>query len=554
LDIDIGDYSKVDYFVMSKIPVIKGHRNSPNLVESQLNVIMERISMLKKKRPRALTEEQRLDILMLYHRLQANDLEEQRKQPELKKAKGNYQERVSSLLGYGKQTVSDTYRDWRNSCQVLSALPPANRTRKRERIPKTSEVICAIRELILERRVQKKQVLARHVWDLMCQRKWLIVDESDRKACASSQRAVRRYLERRGFCGRGGSTGTPLKETQSIIIARTRYLQRLIENANLPPEQQLRLVDVDESCIYLRPKKVDVCFNESKDAKPVRSRMKYDGERISFVMAIQSAKPNSNNNALSITGDCAGVVPNSLWIFESGQIQEDFNSLNFSDWFKTKLLPNLHQPSLIRLDNASYHTALPTNIANITKLKKEEVRSVLIEAGIECKPFDTFSTLRLKLKEYLSKIEPEIVELAKAQGHEVLFTPPFHYDLRPMEMLWSRVKGEICRSNNVDTDVDVVLQKLRTVFENLESDPSPVQMFYDRVAKTEDLYCQADAEEDEYEGEFLANESGEDNDEEPEELEDRSLSIASNSDEDHWFETPFEESNNVPIDSLPDDE
>merc|ERR1719380_216298 len=36
-----------------------------------------------------------------------------------------------------------------------------------------------------------------------------------------------------------------------------------------------------------------------------------------------------------------------------------FNGTNFKAWFRDQLLPNLHQPSLIMLDNAAYHRVKP---------------------------------------------------------------------------------------------------------------------------------------------------------------------------------------------------
>jgi transposase len=34
------------------------------------------------------------------------------------------------------------------------------------------------------------------------------------------------------------------------------------------------------------------------------------------------------------------------------------NRKNFENWFKTELIPKLEEPSLIIMDNASYHSGL----------------------------------------------------------------------------------------------------------------------------------------------------------------------------------------------------
>ena len=152
------------------------------------------IAELKSKRPRALTEEQKLDILVAYHSLQAEDAKEPLENP-AQKPKGHYQQRVSALLGYSTKTVGLVYRDWHHHLQIQVAMPPANRLPKQQRIPKSNDVLLAVRTLVREKRSSNERVVARHVLDLMRQRKWLVVDDQDPKAYASSLRCVRRYLK-----------------------------------------------------------------------------------------------------------------------------------------------------------------------------------------------------------------------------------------------------------------------------------------------------------------------------------------------------------------------
>ena len=189
------------------------------------------IAELKSKRPRALTEEQKLDILVAYHSLQAEDAKEPLENP-AQKPKGHYQQRVSALLGYSTKTVRLVYRDWHHHQQIQVAMPPANRLPKQQRIPKSNDVLLAVHTLVREKR-SNERVVARHVLDLMRQRKWLVVDDQDPKAYASSLRCVQRYLSQHGY-RRGDSTALQ----EAIVAARVRYLQRLVDNERAPVSEQ----------------------------------------------------------------------------------------------------------------------------------------------------------------------------------------------------------------------------------------------------------------------------------------------------------------------------
>ena len=92
---------------------------SSNNAEDE-SVLLAEIEELRKKRPRALTEEQRTDILVSYRSVQVEDLKRKKMRPGRKCGKGNYQRRVSSILGYSSKTVGLTYRDWNRKHEISS--------------------------------------------------------------------------------------------------------------------------------------------------------------------------------------------------------------------------------------------------------------------------------------------------------------------------------------------------------------------------------------------------------------------------------------------------
>ena len=107
--------------------------------------------------------------------------------------------------------------------------------------------------------------------------------------------------------------------------------------------------------------------------------MQNKGRRFCFVAAI-------GGEGLS---ERAGIIPNSLWLFcptakkdSEGDYHKVFNRETYVAWFKNQLLPNLHEPSLIILDNAKYHKTKPASTPNVSKLKKAEIFKILTELEV----------------------------------------------------------------------------------------------------------------------------------------------------------------------------
>ena len=99
---------------------------SSNNAEDE-SVLLAEIEELRKKRPRALTEEQKTDILVAYCSLQVEDLKRKTMRPGRKCGKGNYQRRDSSILGNSCKTEELTYRDGNRKHEIKVAVAAANR-------------------------------------------------------------------------------------------------------------------------------------------------------------------------------------------------------------------------------------------------------------------------------------------------------------------------------------------------------------------------------------------------------------------------------------------
>jgi transposase len=145
-----------------------------------------------------------------------------------------------------------------------------------------------------------------------------------------------------------------------------------------------------------------------------------------------------------------------------------FNGENIVAWFKNQLLPYLLSPSLIMLDNAKYHYAYGPDVPKPAKMKKQQCAEFLASKGVEFDPSMSAVELKQLVKKYIDDNIPiEIIRLATEKGHKVLFTPPYHSDLQPIELVWARIKGNIGRQYNNESTLELVYQHLLAEFESL---------------------------------------------------------------------------------------
>ncbi len=81
------------------------------------------------------------------------------------------------------------------------------------------------------------------------------------------------------------------------------------------------------------------------------------------------------------------------------------------------------------------------------------------------------------MKEHItSTVHPTMVALANAAGHRVLFTPPHHSDLQPIEMLWAIVKGQMGRKYSYKTSFKAMQNNLKEAFAFMQSDKGREQI------------------------------------------------------------------------------
>ena len=94
----------------------------------------------------------------------------------------------------------------------------------------------------------------------------------------------------------------------------------------------------------------------------------------------------------AIPQDRGGMAPGTVWTFSpqqkslhQGDCHKVFNSNDFMEWWKEQLLPNLHQPSIVIMDNAKYHCAYPDDVPKGKNARKKDWQECLRSRQV---PFD----------------------------------------------------------------------------------------------------------------------------------------------------------------------
>lgn len=147
-----------------------------------------------------------------------------------------------------------------------------------------------------------------------------------------------------------------------------------------------------------------------------------------------------------------GFVKNALLLFKSGMktgdYHDDMNFENFCKWMQEQVLNNLEEPSVIVMDNASYHNKLDEKRITAAS-KKSEIIQWLAENNIP----HTEQMLKLELYEEIKRHRAirnpkhKIDDIIHSMGHEVLRLPPYHPDLNPIENIWATVKARVGSRN-----------------------------------------------------------------------------------------------------------
>ena len=348
-------------------------------------------------------------------------------------------ERAAKALGVGLATVKRVMADYTRSPSVLERGESLRRGRPPRAIADALQTITRddVRQANREGSHITLAMLAEHL-------------QKEGADPNFTLRTLGRTLDRWGFTFGKGTRSQHLKEKDHVVAARQRY--RREKRANRQGDGVIRPeVYLDES--YVNKNHSNDFIWYSDEDGPWVQKPTGKGERLIIIHAMTKN----------------GWIPGAQLTFKStkktGDYHGQMNHDLFTKWFTEQLLPNMPKNALIIMDNAPYHNVLSHHSAPTATCKKDRISAWLRKNGIpvsdEC--------LKAALVEMLDKLAPPplyaLDELAAAQGHAILRTPPYHPELQPIETCWAVVKNQVARNGKFT--MAHLLEQLDDAFESV---------------------------------------------------------------------------------------
>ncbi|KAH9642811.1 hypothetical protein HF086_012305 [Spodoptera exigua] len=285
--------------------------------------------------------------------------------------------------------------------------------------------ICAIRNKINEFYTVKKQVPTIRN---------LLAELRDAIGFTGSRETLRRILHDNGYEFKKNSNERSLLiERYENVAWRRRFLRKMC-NAR---QENKHIVYLDETYIH-------------QNYKPKKS---WQGPSTSGLVDKISA---GKRHIIVHAGSKEGFVPNALLIYSTKSViadyHHDMNATNFK------------KPSIVVMDNASYHTC-QINKAPTTQTRKSVIQNWLRSQGV---PFEDYlHELLCLVKKHKPDPIYEVDEILKQHGHEAFRLPPYHCDLNAIEMIWSLAKRRVA-SKNIGVTPGNLEQIIKDAFESVK--------------------------------------------------------------------------------------
>lgn len=465
---------------------------------------LQRVQQLQ-KRQRVVTVPQQRDILRVVYQLKVEHAEQRQKYGKNRKLPASLRNaqfgvhEAARLLGRSHSTIQDIVTAFEATGDVLDEAAAGNSKAKPKRLHSPATVIAA-RDFIRSNLQRQSFATSQHVMKHLVEKGFM--QQSD--SINGDIRAVQRFLARNGFkygSIRGHKTW---EEKQKLIDERTSYIRTLLENRNALIHLRRREVYLDESYVHHHHQMQKSWHDPSN---PAGFRVAQGGVRLCFIGAIEGPNPCVTRGTRE-PSDEARLVPNSyhgFWANKSGDYHKNFNGKVFLDWVEHKLLANLppEEPCIFIMDNAKYHKTKADGLPQWAKMKKDDALQWLKANAPQCnaEPWWSADALKTQVREEIAKRPLAVEQLLHKHNkdHQLLFTPPYHSDLQPIELLWAWVKGDIRKQHDNTTTTKHVETRTIQGFAGVAQTGGPrIAKLINHSFKVALKFWNADDEDDEY--------------------------------------------------------
>ena len=174
-----------------------------------------------------------------------------------------------------------------------------------------------------------------------------------------------------------------------------------------------------------------------------------------------------------------------------------FNATLFAEYFREQLIPSLdicehtrnkNKGSLIIMDQCSYHTSIKQGSFNPKKASRSQLLEWLLQKNIICYNQTSLSIYELRKlveenggssKNHLEHILQNYYPQNEQNNHKVLFQPPYHPELNPIEICWGLLKYHILRDYSLIDSQYICKNDLPSRFHQIT--PGMIQKLYKRL-------------------------------------------------------------------------
>ncbi|XP_017881575.1 uncharacterized protein LOC108625801 [Ceratina calcarata] len=376
---------------------------------------------------------------------------------------------LSQQTGIGRLTISKTIAEYKSTGAVTSP----NKKRPRLNIfEKMSEAdICAIRKTIHEFWFRR---------EIPNTRKILEAVNNNADLPTFSESSLYRLLKRMDFKFITCARNSALIEKDHVVAWRQNYIQQIQayraqgrpiyyvgETLFIPIFPSLTKVEngIGETFV-----KVEDCGEKILFDTIFTCPRNVTERRLSTGVTEPSDKGKHLIIGHVVSSD--GFVPGTLLCFEAKKNSLDYrNEMNgdiFFDWFRS-FLPMLQDGAIIVIDNAAHHSVKIEKYPTLS-WTKNDIITWLVGKGEKVNPhYVKAQLIGLTGKHKRPENNYVIDEYAKQHGHIVLRLPPYHSELNPLELAWTKLKDYIT-ARNITYKLADIQQLVNEAIENVSTE------------------------------------------------------------------------------------